>query len=104
MKTFRPRSDRLLVRPDKPAAKRGSLQVPGAQQDNKAVTGTVLAVGKDVNRVQEYSDGSTSIIDGFTVGDRIQWAPYAQTEIVQDGETLYILRAESVHGWPEESE
>jgi co-chaperonin GroES (HSP10) len=89
MRKFLPRSDRLLVRPDKPQARKGTLLTTDSQKE-QSTTGQVLAMGNDV--------------EGFAVGDTIQWRPYAGFDIAMNGEPLKIFRTDEIDGqWKEEA-
>jgi co-chaperonin GroES (HSP10) len=87
MKTFKPRADRILVRPDKPQARKGTLLTTDSQKE-LATTGQVLALGNDV--------------EDFAVGDTVQWRPYAGFDITMSGEPLKIFRIDEIDGtWKE---
>jgi co-chaperonin GroES (HSP10) len=80
---WKPIGHRILVRPDDPPEKIGSVFVPAWVRDNKAfeiIKGTVVAIGQ--NAWKAFDDGTP----WCKVGDRIMFAKYGGS-IIEDEET-----------------
>ena len=106
MRTFKPLSDRVLVRPEAPIEKKTTGLAAPPSQKEAPTEGIVVAVGPDADAERtddrgmpkEYNPG------GVCVGWRVQYAKYAGRDVKHNGVNHKLLRLEELEGIIEETE
>jgi len=93
MKTFKPLSDRILVkRSDEETKSPGGIIIPDNAKE-KPIEGTVISVGAG----KKLDDGTIRTLD-VKAGDKILFGKYSGTEIKLEGVEHVILREDDVLG------
>lgn len=92
MKTFRPISDRVLVKPpDKETVSEGGIVIPDTTEREKPQQGTILAVGPG-RRVETGEIVPMNV----KVGDSIVFGSYAGIDFKVQGQTYVIMHEEDI--------
>lgn len=85
--TFKPLSDRVLVKPTAAEEKtRGGLYIPDTAKE-KPVVGEVVAVGPG-----RKGDDGKIIPTEVKPGDRVMYGKYSATEVTVEGQELLVMR------------
>jgi chaperonin GroES len=89
--SFRPLSDRILVKPDVAEERVGRIIIPDAAKE-KPARGVIVAMGPGVL----HKNGGRMPMPDVRPGDRVYYSKYSGTEIKLDGAQHLVMREDDV--------
>ena len=101
MRKFIPMGDRVLVRPDAPAAKKTTGLAEPPSQKEQPTEGIVVAVGPMAHRFYQHPVPDVDQLvnpGGVKIGERVQHTKYAGRDVMHNGVKHKLLRLEEIEG------
>jgi len=89
---LKPIGDRIIVKQDEAEETTAGGLYISSESKEKPQTGTVLAVGEG-----KVNNEGKNLPMPVKVGDRVLYGKYGGTEVVAEGETVLILRADDIY-------
>lgn len=90
--TLKPLGDRVVVKRDEAEETTAGGLLLSSDAKEKPVTGVVIAVGSG-----KIGEDGNRLPMPVSEGDRVLYGKYSGNEVVVDGETLIILRADELY-------